>query len=424
MTQILSRQVWVQLNILSEFRGPPLKELLDELLKDCKTPEDLLGKNGVLKQLTKDLMERMLEAEMTDHLGYDRHALEGRGSGNSRNGTSAKTIQGDHGEVPLDVPRDRNGDFEPQVIPKGQRRLPGFDEKVISMYARGMTTREIQGHLHELYGVEVSSTLISNITDAVLEEVTAWQRRPLGSVYPILYLDALQVKVKDQGAIRNKAIYLALGVGLTGEKELLGLWVSHTEGAKFWLQVLTELRNRGVSDIIIACVDGLTGFPEAIETAFPKTQVQLCIVHQVRNSLSYVSYKDRKAVAADMKKIYKSATLEEAEQHLASLGQTWNERYPTIHRSWDQHWEQLTAFFAFPPEIRKVIYTTNAIESLNSSMRKILKTRRAFPNDEAATKLMYLALQNIAKRWTRPVKDWKKALNQFAIMYEDRVPLP
>jgi putative transposase len=400
------------------------KELLDELLKDCKTPEDLLGKNGVLKQLTKDLMERMLEAEMTDHLGYDKHALEGRGSGNSRNGTSAKTIQGDHGEVPLDVPRDRNGDFEPQVIPKGQRRLPGFDEKVISMYARGMTTREIQGHLHELYGVEVSSTLISNITDAVLEEVTAWQRRPLGSVYPILYLDALQVKVKDQGAIRNKAIYLALGVGLTGEKELLGLWVSQTEGAKFWLQVLTELRNRGVSDIIIACVDGLTGFPEAIETAFPKTQVQLCIVHQVRNSLSYVSYKDRKAVAADMKKIYKSATLEEAEQHLASLGQTWNARYPTIHRSWDKHWEQLTAFFAFPPEIRKVIYTTNAIESLNSSMRKILKTRRAFPTDEAATKLMYLALQNIAKRWTRPVKDWKKALNQFAIMYEDRVPLP
>ena len=400
------------------------KELLDELLKDCKTPADLLGQNGVLKQLTKDLMERMLEAEMTDHLGYDKHAPEGRGSGNSRNGTSAKTIQGDHGEVPLEVPRDRNGDFEPQLVAKGQRRLPGFDEKVISMYARGMTTREIQGHLHELYGVEVSPTLISNITDAVLEEVTAWQSRPLDSVYPILYLDALQVKVKDQGAIRNKAIYLALGVGLSGEKELLGLWVSQTEGAKFWLQVLTELRNRGVSDILIACVDGLTGFPEAIETAFPKTQVQLCIVHQVRNSLSYVSYKDRKAVAADLKKIYRSATLEEAEQHLATLGHSWNERYPTIHRSWDKHWEQLTAFFAYPPEIRKVIYTTNAIESLNSSMRKILKVRRAFPNDEAATKLMYMALQNIAKRWTRPVKDWKKALNQFAIMYEDRVPLP
>jgi putative transposase len=400
------------------------KELLDELLKDCKTPEDLLGKNGVLKQLTKDLMERMLEAEMTDHLGYDKHAPEGRGSGNSRNGSSGKTIQGDHGEVPIEVPRDRNGAFEPQLIPKGQRRLPGFDEKVISMYARGMTTREIQGHLHELYGVEVSPTLISNITDAVIEEVSAWQSRPLSSVYPIVYLDALQVKVKDQGAIRNKAIYLALGINLAGEKELLGLWVSQTEGAKFWLQVLTELRNRGVADILIACVDGLTGFPEAIETAFPKTQVQLCIVHQVRNSLAYVSYKDRKAVAADLKKIYRSATLEEAAGHLETFGQAWNERYPTIHRSWDKHWEQLTAFFAYPPEIRKVIYTTNAIESLNSSMRKILKTRRAFPNDEAATKLMYLALQNIAKRWSRPVKDWKSALSQFAIMYEDRVPLP
>ena len=232
------------------------------------------------------------------------------------------------------------------------------------------------------------------------------------------------MKVKDQGSIRNKSIYLALGVSLTGEKELLGLWVSPTEGAKFWLQVLTELRNRGVTDILIACVDGLTGFPEAIETAFPQTQVQLCIVHQVRNCLNYVRYKDRKAVAADLKKIYKSATIEEAEEHLAALGQTWSERYPTIYRSWDKHWEQLTGFFAYPPEIRKVIYTTNAIESLNSSMRKILKVRRAFPNDEAATKLMYLALKNIAKRWTRPVKDWKSALNQFAIMYEDRVPLP
>ena len=258
----------------------------------------------------------------------------------------------------------------------------------------------------------------------MLEEVAAWQRRPLASVYPILYLDALQVKIKDQGSIRNKAVYLALGINLTGEKELLGLWVSQTEGAKFWLQVLTELRNRGLSDILIACVDGLTGFPDAIETVFPHTQVQLCIVHQVRNSLTYVSYKDRKAVAADLKKIYGSVTLEEAEEHLVAFGETWNERYPTIHRSWEKHWEPLTAFFGYPPEIRKVIYTTNAIESLNSSMRKILKTRRAFPNDEAATKLMYLALQNIAKRWSRPVRDWKRALTQFAIMFEDRVPLP
>lgn len=398
-------------------------ELLDELLKDCKTPEDLFGKSGVLKQLTKDLMERMLEAEMTDHLGYVKHAAEGRGSGNSRNGTSAKTVQGDQGRIPIEVPRDRNGEFEPQLIPKGQRRLPGFDEKVISMYARGMTTREIEGHLHELYGVEVSPTLISNITDAVLEEVTAWQRRPLASIYPILYLDALQVKIKDQGSIRNKAVYLALGINLAGEKELLGLWVSQTEGAKFWLQVLTELRNRGVNDVFIACVDGLTGFPEAIETVFPRTEVQLCIVHQVRHSLAYVSYKDRRAVAADLKTIYRSATVEEAEEHLAAFGETWNERYPTIHRSWTKNWNQLTPFFAYPPEIRKVIYTTNAIESVNSSMRKILKIRRAFPNDEAATKLMFLSLQNIAKKWTRPVKDWKAALNQFAIMFEDRVPL-
>lgn len=399
------------------------KELLDELLKDCRTSEDLLGKDGVLKQLTKDLVERVLEAELTDHLGYDKHAPEGRGSGNSRNGSSSKTIQGDQGEVPIDVPRDRNGEFEPQLIPKGERRLPGFDEKIISLYARGMTTREIQGHLEELYGVGVSPTLISNVTDAVCEEVTSWQRRPLDSLYPVLYLDALRVKVKDQGTIRNKAVHLALGITLSGEKELLGLWLSQQEGAKFWLQVLTELKNRGVQDLLIACVDGLSGFPEAIETVFPQTQVQLCIVHQVRNSLSYVSYKDRKPVAAELKKIYRADTLEEAEEHLVAFGETWDERYPMIRRSWDKHWEQLTPFFAYPREIRKVIYTTNAIESINSSLRKILKVRRSFPNDEAAMKLMYLALQNISKRWTRPLQDWKQALNQLAIMFEDRVPI-
>ena len=330
---------------------------------------------------------------------------------------------GDQGEIPIDVPRDRNGDFEPQVVPKGQRRLPGFDDKIISMYARGMTTREIQGHLEEQYGVEVSPTLISKVTDAVVEEVTAWQNRPLDPLYPVLYLDALQVKVRDQGTIRNKAIYLALGIGLSGTKELLGLWLSQTEGAKFWLQVLTELKNRGVQDLLITCVDGLTGFPEAIETVYPQAQVQLCIVHQVRHSLKYVSYKDRKPVAADLKKIYKAATVEEAETNLASFAETWDERYPIIHRSWASNWERLTPFFAYPPEIRKVIYTTNAIESLNSSMRKILKVRRAFPTDEAAVKLMYLALQNIAKKWTMPIRDWKQALNQFAIMFEDRVPL-
>jgi putative transposase len=399
------------------------KELLDELLKDCKTSEDLLGKDGVLKQLTKDLVERMLDAEMTEHLGYERNDPCGRGSGNSRNGTSPKIVTGDQGEIPLDVPRDRSGDFEPQVVPKGQRRLPGFDDKIISMYARGMTTREIQGHLEELYGVEVSPTLISRVTDAVTEEVTAWQTRPLEPIYPVLYLDALQVKIRDQGSIRNKAVYLALGITLDGTKELLGLWLSQTEGAKFWLQVLTELKNRGVQDVLIACVDGLTGFPEAIATAYPQTQVQLCIVHQVRNSLKFVRYKDRRKVAADLKRIYQAGTLSEAESQLDSFAQTWDEPYPMIHRSWSEHWAELTGFLAYPPEIRKAIYTTNAIESLNSSLRKILKTRRAFPSDEAATKLMYLALHNIAKRWTMPIRDWQLALHQFAILFDGRVPI-
>ena len=398
-------------------------ELLDDLLKDCKTSEDLLGKNGVLKQLTKDLVERMLSAELGDHLGYDKHAAEGRGSGNSRNGSSRKTIIGDQGEVVLDVPRDRNGAFEPQIVPKGQRRLPGFDDKIISLYARGMTTREIQAHVEELYGVEVSPTLVSTVTDAVLEEVIAWQSRPLEALYPVLYLDALQVKVRDQGTIRNKAVYLALGITVGGTKELLGLWLSPTEGAKFWLQVLTELNNRGVQDLLIVCVDGLSGFPEAIETIYPQAQIQLCIVHQVRASLRYVSYKDRRAVAADLKKIYRAPTLDEAEQQLACFAQTWDQRYPVIHRAWTKNWDQLTPFFAYPPDIRKAIYTTNAIESLNSSLRKIIKTRRSFPSDEAAVKLMYLALQNIAKKWTMPIPHWAQALNQLAILFEGRVPI-
>lgn len=399
------------------------KELLDELLKDVKSSDDLLGQDGVLKQLTKDLVERMLEAEMTDHLGYEKHASEGRNSGNSRNGKHSKTLQGEHGEVDIDVPRDRNGDFEPQIIPKGQRRLPGFDEKIISLYTRGMTTREIQGHLEELYGVEVSPTLISNVTDAVLDEVKEWQNRPLDPVYPVLYLDALFLKIKDQGGVRNKAVYLALGINMRGEKELLGLWLSQSEGAKFWLQVLTELKNRGVQDIFIACVDGLSGFPEAIESIFPQTEVQLCIVHMVRNGLNYVTWKERKEVAVDLKRVYQAATAEEAEIRLNEFAQTWDEKYPTISRTWRQQWNRLTPFFAYPPEIRKVIYTTNAIESLNNSIRSLVKNRRAFPTDEAATKLLYLALQKIAQKWSKPIKDWKAALNQFAIRFEDRVPL-
>ena len=337
---------------------------------------------------------------MADHLGYEKHAHEGRGSGNSRNGTRRKILKGDQGEMPLEVPRDRNGDFEPQLIPNGQSRIPGFDEKIISLYARGMTTREIQGHLEELYGVEVSPTLISNITAVVLEEVKAWQSRPLDAIYPILYLDALQVKIRDEGTVSNKAIYLALGINLGGEKELLGLWISQTEGAKFWLGILTELKNRGLQDVFIACVDGLSGFPEAIETVYPQTQVQPCIVHMVRNSLKYVSWKQRKAVATDLKAIYKAATIEEAELALDTFAETWDRQYPTISRQWREQWERLSGFFAYPEEIRKVIYITNAIESLNSCLRKIIKHRRVFPNDDAATKLIYLAVQNIAKKWT------------------------
>jgi putative transposase len=389
-------------------------KLIDEFLKEYQTSDDFFGKDGLLKKLIKDLVGRILQAELTDYLGYEKHASAGRGSGNSRNGTRRKTLKGDQGELPLEIPRDRNGDYEPQLIPNGQSRIPGFDEKIVSLYARGMTTREIQGHLEELYGVGVSPALISNITDVVLDEVKAWQSRPL---------DALQVKIRDDGTVRNKAVYLALDINLDGEKELLGLWISPTEGAKFWLGILTELKNRGLQDVFIACVDGLSGFPEAIETVYPQTQVQPCIVHIVRNSLKYVSWKQRKAVADDLKTIYKAATVEEAELALDAFAETWDAQYPTISRQWRQQWEQLSGFFAYPDEIRKVIYTTNAIESVNSCLRKIIKHRRVFPNDEAATKLIYLAVQNISKKWTMPIKNWKAALNQFAILFEGRVPL-
>ncbi|MDP6736962.1 MAG: IS256 family transposase [Nitrospinaceae bacterium] len=406
-----------------EVRDQLLNELVDELVEDCKSAEDLLGENGIVKQLTKRVLERMLQAEMTDHLGYEKDDPAGRGSGNSRNGRTRKTVQTDQSEVTLAVPRDRNAEFEPQIVPKHQRRLKGFDDKVISLYARGMTDREITGHLQEMYGVSVSPELISNVTDVVIDEVKCWQTRPLDEVYPIVYLDAIFVKIRDEGTVQKKAIYLALGINLEGEKELLGLWISKTEGAKFWLGLLTELQNRGLKDIFIVCVDGLGGFPEAIETVFPKTQVQLCIVHLVRNSLRFVSWKDRKTVAADLKPIYKAATAEEAESHLEAFEEKWDETYPSISKSWRKHWANIIPFFAYPEEIRKVIYTTNAIESMNRSLRKIIKNRGAFPSDEAATKLMFLALRNISKRWTKPLMNWKAALNRFAIMFEDRAPL-
>jgi len=397
-------------------------ELIDSLLSGYKKPEDLIGEHGLLKQLTKALVERALEAEMEAHLGHAKHESVANTAGNTRNGKSRKTLKGEFGELPIEIPRDRHCSFEPQLIPKHQTRWNGFDEKILSLYARGMTVREIQGHLEEMYGTEVSPTLISSVTDAVADEVKTWQSRPLDALYPIVYLDCIHVKVRDTGTVRAKAVYLALGINMAGEKELLGIWIAQTEGAKFWLQVVTELKNRGVQDIFIACVDGLKGFPEAIETVYPKTAVQLCIVHMVRYSLNYVSWKLRKEIAADLRTIYTAATVEEAEQRLDEFEDKWGEAYPPIVKSWRSNWPRLIPFFDYPPEIRKVIYTTNAIESVNMSLRKITKNRGSFPSDEALLKLFYLALNNIRKKWTMPIRDWKAALNRFTIQFEDRMP--
>ena len=397
------------------------EELLSGLLADYKKPEDLIGENGLLKQLTKLLVEKALDAELAEHLGHGKNEPVANEAGNTRNGKSRKTLKGEFGELPIEVPRDRHGTFEPQLIPKHQTRWAGFDEKILSLYARGMTVREIQAHLEEMYGTEVSPTLISSITDAVAEEVKAWQSRPLDPIYPIIYLDCIHVKVRE-GAVRVKAVYLAIGVTMTGEKEVLGLWLAQSEGAKFWLQVVTELRNRGVQDIFIACVDGLKGFPEAIEAVFPRAAVQLCVVHMVRYSLNYVSWKRRPEVAADLKRIYQSATVDEAEQRLSEFEAKWDDEYLSIGQSWRRNWPRLTPFFDYPPEIRKVIYTTNAIESVNMSLRKLTKNRGSFPSDDALIKLFYLALRNISQKWTMPIRDWKAALNRFTIQFEERIP--
>lgn len=396
-------------------------KIVESLLKNTKTPEDIFGDNGILKQLKKALTERILEGELTTELGYQKHDISGNNSGNSRNGYTKKTLKTKDGEMEIEVPRDRNGTFNPKLIPKHQTRFDDVDEKIISLYSRGMSTRDIQDQLQDLYGVEVSATLVSNVTNEVIDEVKAWQSRPLDKVYPIVYLDALVIKIQQDKRVINKAFYLALGVNLDGQKELLGIWVSQNEGAKFWLNVLTELKNRGLEDILIACVDGLTGFPDAIQTVYPHTKVQLCIVHMVRNSLRYVGWKKRKEVAADLKKIYSAKTLEEAELALTTFAEKWDKEFPSISKSWLNHWENITPFFEFPDEIRKVIYTTNAIESINMSMRKVIKNKRVFPSDDAALKQLYLALKNISKKWTMPIRNWGAAMNRFTIMFEDRL---
>ena len=396
-----------------------LEAALDELLIG-KSTEEIVGPNGLLKQLTKALVERAMNAELSHHLGYEKHAAEGRGSGNNRNGKSRKKVQGDFGSVEIEVLRDRNGTYDPKIIPKHERRFAGFDQKILSMYARGMTTRDIQGHLEEAYGVEVSPALISEVTDAVVEEVRSWQARPLEPIYPIVYLDALMVKMRHEGRVENRAVFVGIGVTLEGSKEVLGLWTNATEGSKFWLQILTEIRTRGVQDILIACVDGLKGFPEAIQSVYPKTEVQLCIVHMVRNSLNYVNWKERKAVAADLKRIYHAATAEEAEQRLSDFEQQWDGKYSSIGKMWRRNWAGIVPFFAYPVEIRRAVYTTNIVESLNMSLRKVIKTRGSFPGEEAALKLLYLALRNVSKRW-KASRDWRISLNHFTMLWGDRI---
>jgi len=399
------------------------EEFIDELVKDCKTADDVLGDNGIVKQLTKRLLERMLSTELTTHLGYEKNQSPTEKSDNYRNGHSSKTVLTKEDEIELKIPRDRNGSFEPQIVPKNKRRFDGFDSKITSMFARGMSLNDIKDHLKEIYGVDVSPTLISNVTDAVIDDVREWQNRPLDPVYPVLFFDALMVKSRENGQTENKAIYLALAINMEGRKELLGMWIADTEGAKFWLNVITELKNRGVNDILIACIDGLKGFPEAINAVFPKTEIQLCIVHMIRNSLKYVPYKDYKAVVADLKTIYKAQTEDEAKRNLELFAAKWDAKYPTISQLWKRNWELIKTFFAYPEDIRTVIYTTNAIESINNSVRKILRNRGAFPNNDAILKLMFLALKNAAKKWTMPIRNWKSALNRFAIRFEGRFPI-
>ena len=387
-----------------------------EAAKNMKTEKDLSDFSRMLKKVT---VEAALGAELDDHLGYDRN--QPASGSNSRNGYSSKTLYTDDGTLDIDVPRDRDSSFEPQLVKKQQTRLTGMDDKILFLYAQGMTTREICKTFKELYDADVSASLISKVTNAVLEQVVEWQSRPLDQVYPIVYLDCIVVKIRQDKQVINKAIYLALGVNTEGHKELLGMWLSENEGAKFWLGILTELKNRGLEDILIACVDGLKGFPEAIEAVYPQTHIQLCIVHMVRSSMKFVPWNDYKEVTADLKRVYKSPTEEEALRELDGLEDKWLSKYPQISRSWRQNWDNLNTFFAYPEEIRKAIYTTNAIESLNSVIKKAIKKRKLFPHDDSAKKVVYLATQEASKNWTMPIRNWRSALNHFMIVFETRL---
>ncbi len=393
-----------------------LEAFARQAAKHIKTEDDL---NDIRQIFTKVTVEAALNAELEDHLGYEKNTQSN--SSNRRNGSTSKTLRTEDGSFELNTPRDRKGSFDPKLVKKHQTRFTSMDDKILSLYAKGMSTREIVSTFKEMYGADVSASLISKVTDAVIEQVIEWQSRPLDSVYPIVYLDCIVIKIRQDKQVINKSVYLALGVTMEGQKELLGLWLSENEGAKFWLSVLTELQNRGVSDILIACVDGLKGFPDAITSAYPNTQIQLCIVHMVRNSVRYVPWKDYKAVTADLKRIYQSTTEEEALLALEQFSEIWDGKYPQISRSWRSHWDNLNTLFNYPPEIRKAIYTTNAIESLNSVIRKAIKKRKLFPTDDAARKVIYLAIRDASKKWTMPIRNWKAALNHFMIEFDGRL---
>ena len=395
--------------------------LIDELLAGRRGEADVFGPGGLLGDLTRRLVERAMAAELTEHLGYEPHAEPPGGTGNTRNGGTPKTLLTDHGPVRIQTPRDRSGTFEPQIVPKGRRRVEGLDDKVVALYGGGMTTRDIETYLADMYGPGVGRDTVSRVTAAVLEDAKAWQTRPLEAVYPILYLDALVVKIRDGQAVRNFACYLAIGVNCDGERDVLGMWFQRTEGAKFWLAVLTELKTRGVQDVLVCCVDGLTGFPEAIEAVYPQTWVQTCLVHQVRSSLRFVPYKDKRAVAADLKRIYTAVDRDHAETELEAFAEKWDHRYPMISASWIEHWERIVPFLAFPPDVRRAVYTTNTIEALNRQVRKIIKTRGSFPTEDSARKLIYLAIIGAQRRW-RHAYNWSSALVAFRIHFGDRIP--
>ena len=400
-------------------------ELIDQLLEENPNPGELFGDSGLIKHLTKRLVERALEGEMVEHLGYEKHAPEGRNKGNSRNGKTTKNVSGDFGTTTIEIPRDREGTFEPQIVKKGQRRLDGFSQKVISLYGRGLSTREIQGHLKDIYGAEVSPTVISKVTDVIEEDVIAWRNRPLEPVYPVVYLDAMFIKIREKGHIVSKPFYLALGINPHGMKEVLGIWVGSAqdgEGAAFWLQVLNDLKNRGLKDIFVACIDGLSGFPDAIRATYNQTQIQLCIVHMIRNSTKYVPHKDRKALCADLRAIYTAPNHEAADQQLNAFAEKWDAKYPMIAKSWRSKWDDWITFFAYPPEVRRILYTTNPMEAVNRQLRKITKTKGVFPSEKSALKLLYLGIQQATGKWCKPVHNWRVAIAQFAILFEDRMP--